>query len=353
MTAAPFRAWALTPGSAGHEVQCIGVIEAAGLAAEIKRVSPGRPWSWLAPWGPAAPDAVIAPPWPDLVVASGRQAIPYARAIRRRSRGASLVVVLQNPVVPPSWFDLVWVNEHDGVAGPNVVATLTAPHTVTGERLAAGAAALAARVGPLPRPWIGVSLGGASGAYTFGAAEAGELGSALAALAAATGGSVVASPSRRTGAEATAALAAALTGVPHWLWDGASGDNPYFGILGAADVLVVTCDSVNMLGEAAFTGKPVFGWRLPGGTAKFRAFHEGLAAAGALRWLDAAALAAQVSAGSLATWDYRPLNANAVIAERIRAAFAARGKGPPADRGGTGGPHPAPPRDVPSGARNP
>ena len=325
MTAAPSRAWALTPGSAGHEVQCVGVIEAVGLAAGIRRVAPRRPWSWLAPWGPAAADATIAPPWPDLVVASGRQAIPYARAIRRHSRGASLVVVLQNPVVPPSWFDLVWVNEHDGVAGPNVVATLTAPHTLTAARLAAGAAALAERVGALPRPWIGVSLGGASGAYAFGAEEAAGLGRVLARLAAATGGSIVASPSRRTGAPALAALGAALAAVPAWLWDGTSGDNPYFGILGAADALVVTCDSVNMLGEAAFTGKPVFGWRLPGGTDKFRRFHAGLEASGALRWLDEAALAAQLSARSLATWDYRPQNATAVIAERIRAAFVARG----------------------------
>ncbi len=48
---------------------------------------------------------------------------------------------------------------------------------------------------------------------------------------------------------------------------------PYFGILGAADALVVTCDSVNMLGEAAFTGKPLYAWRLEGGSAKFDAFH--------------------------------------------------------------------------------
>lgn len=326
MTIAPSSAWALTPGSAGHEVQCIGVIEAVGLEAQRKRVAPGAPWSWLAPWGPAAPDVAIAPPWPDLVVASGRQAIPYARMIRRRSRGRSLVVVLQNPVVPAGWFDLVWANEHDGVAGANVVRTLTAPHTVTEAKLAAGAAALAARVGPLPRPWIGLSMGGTSGAYRFGAAEGRVLGAALARLAAATGGSVMATPSRRTATETRLALVAALGDVPAWVWDGEEGDNPYFGLLGAADALVVTCDSVNMLGEAAFTGRPVFGWSLPGGTAKFRSFHDGLVASGAMRWLDDAALAAQLSTRSLATWDYRPLNATAVIAERIRAAFAARGR---------------------------
>jgi mitochondrial fission protein ELM1 len=324
LTDQPASAWALTPGSAGHEVQCVGVVEALGLAPRLVRVAPRAPYAWLAPWGPAAPAAEFAPPWPDLVVASGRQAIPYARAVRRLSRGRTFVAVLQNPVVPPRWFDLVWVNEHDEVTGPNVVRTLTSPHTVTETRLSEGAAGLTARIGALPRPWIGAVLGGTSGAYRFEAEEGAALGGTLAALAAATGGSVLVTPSRRTGKAALAALSGALAGVPAWVWDSVTGDNPYFGILGSADLLVVTCDSVNMLGEAAFTGRPLFAWPLEGGTAKFRAFHEGLAAAGALRWLDAEAVAVQVATRSLATWTYKPLNANAAIAGRIRRDFAAR-----------------------------
>ena len=46
--------------------------------------------------------------------------------------------------------------------------------------------------------------------------------------------------------------------------------------MGLADAFIVTCDSVNMLGEAAFTGKPVYAYRLPGGTPKFLQFQEAL-----------------------------------------------------------------------------
>lgn len=327
-TASP-TAWALSPGSIGHEVQCIGVVEALGIVPTVKRVSPRPPWRWLAPWGAAAPDPAIAPPWPDLLVVSGRQAVPYARMIRRRSGGATLVACLQNPVAPLSWFDLVWANEHDGVDGPNVVTTLTSPNTLTRPRLEAGAAALQARLPDLPRPWIGAVLGGPSGAYRFEPADAASLAGALAAMAAASGGSVVVTPSRRTPAGSIAALSAGLSvALPsgrHWVWDGATGDNPYFGILGGADVLVVTCDSVNMLGEAAFTGTPIYGWPLPGGTAKFAAFHAAMLRSGAMRWLDAAAREGAVANGSLAGWTYAPLNANAVIAARIAALLAERG----------------------------
>ena len=59
-----------------------------------------------------------------------------------------------------------------------------------------------------------------------------------------------------------------LGGLPAFIWDG-SGANPYFGMLGAADAIVVTADSVSMISEAAATGKPVYIVELESGSAKF------------------------------------------------------------------------------------
>ena len=39
------------------------------------------------------------------------------------------------------------------------------------------------------------------------------------------------------------------------VWDG-QGDNPYFGMLALADLIVVTQDSVSMISEAAATTAP-------------------------------------------------------------------------------------------------
>ena len=75
--------WALTAGGMGHEVQCLGILEALGIDPVVKRINPGKLFRAMAPWGPAASDAQIGPPWPDVVVVSGRQSIPYARMIRR------------------------------------------------------------------------------------------------------------------------------------------------------------------------------------------------------------------------------------------------------------------------------
>ena len=54
----------------------------------------------------------------------------------------------------------------------------------------------------------------------------------------------------------TALIREALRPVGGWVWD-FTGENPYFGILALADMLVVTQDSVSMISEAAATAVPV------------------------------------------------------------------------------------------------
>jgi uncharacterized protein len=73
--------WVLTDGKAGDEAQCLGVAERLGLMAEPRHVKPRPPWVWLMPRGPIdpaeAPDrpgSPIAPPFPDICIASGRRA---------------------------------------------------------------------------------------------------------------------------------------------------------------------------------------------------------------------------------------------------------------------------------------
>jgi hypothetical protein len=315
-------AWVLTGGAVGFEVQALGVAEALGVLPEIKRVSPPPPWRWLAPWGPAAPAAAIAPPWPDLLIASGRQSIPYARAIRRRSGGRTFVAVLQNPAVSPAGFDFVWAPEHDRLSGANVLSTLASPHRLTPERLAAEAARFSAAIAHLPHPRVAVLLGGSNAVYRLDVQAATAIADRLIALMDETGAGLMVTPSRRTGAAQTRLIRERLAGRAAVVWDGA-GDNPYFGFLGSADAVVVTCDSVNMVGEAAATGKPVHVIELPGGSPKFRRFLDGMYAHGAARRFD----------GRLENWGYVPLNATQDIAAAIMRAFRAhRASQPPSHR---------------------
>ncbi len=317
-----FTCWVLTNGMAGFEVQGIGIAHALGLEPELKRVGPPAPWKWIAPHGPSGPAPAgegIAPPWPDLLIASGRQSIPYARMIRRKSQGRTFVAVLQDPRVSPSEFDFVWAPLHDRIDGDNVLKTLTSPHRLTTERLAEEAALIAPQIENLPHPRVAALIGGTNAAYTLTEETATRIAAQLSGLCDHYGAGLMVTPSRRTGDRAVALLKEHLEDRPATIWDG-TGHNPYFGYLGAADAVVVTCDSVNMVGEACFTGKPVYVIELEAANtrkaAKFRRFLDALYTAGVARPF----------AGQLESWEYEPLNAT----EEIAAAIASRLEGHPA-----------------------
>jgi hypothetical protein len=304
----------LSDGKTGSENQCLGLAEAVGCRPEVKRIAARLPWRalppalWLSPMAALGPGSdAIAAPWPRLLIASGRQTVAVAAAIRRRANGATFAVQLLDPRIAPSRFDLVVAPEHDGLAGDNVIATKGALHAVNAARLGDAAERFRPRLAALPRPLVAVLVGGANAAYRLGASEAARLAAGLRAAAASDGAGFVVTASRRTGAEALAALHTGLDGLPAELWTG-EGENPYLGYLALCDAIVVTADSVNMVSEAASTGKPVHVFELPGGKAKFRRFHAAFAEAGITRPFE----------GRIGRWSYAPLDETGRVAALIR-----------------------------------
>jgi mitochondrial fission protein ELM1 len=312
---AGLRAWLITDGKAGMDVQARGVADALGVKAEIKKVAPSGVYKFFSPYGPVASHEFghaggqFAPPWPDIAIATGRLAIPYIRALKRRAGNATFTIVLQDPRTGNKTADLVWVPQHDRLRGPNVVTTSTSPHSFSQARLAALRARMPSDIATLPGPRIAVILGGKNGIYKFTDACDDRLGTVLRSLAS-TGSSFMITPSRRTHARLLNTVDQATADAPRILWNG-EGANPYPDFLAHADALIVTADSVNMCGEAAATGKPVYIFTPQGGSDKFDRFHNALRSHGATRVLPD-------DLTTLETWTYRPLDAAAIIAEEIK-----------------------------------
>ncbi len=264
--------WVLTEGIAGTENQCRGIAEAMGEAPVVKRVTPALPWrnvpaSWFAPPLDALAKGSdpLEPPWPVLLIAGGRKAVGLALRLRRAAR--CFTVFIQDPRIAPSRFDLVVAPRHDGLRGPNVVATRTALHRVTPARLAEARRHFAPRLDGLRRPLVAVLIGGTSRRHRFEPPDAAALGRKLAAMAAEAGASLAVTASRRTAPASMEALVRALADVPAQIWRGA-GENPYFGYLASADAIIVTGDSVSMTSEACAAGKPVYVASMPGRSSK-------------------------------------------------------------------------------------
>jgi mitochondrial fission protein ELM1 len=259
MTDKPLQAWIITNGNRGNEVLCEGVAERLKLSAKPIRVHSGK---FLAPYWPAIwaakTNPVIKPPWPELLLASSRLAVPYARYIRRASGGKTFTVFLHNPRISPSHFDLVWAPEHDQLKGENVVSTLLSPHRITQARLAEEAKIwrkkLAKDLSVATKPILAVMIGGPNDVFEFGDIECRRICQDIALLA--DKYFPIISLSRRSPASFKVNFEQALKGKASFIYDG-QGENPYPAMLGLADHVMVTSDSTNMLSEACAAGKPI------------------------------------------------------------------------------------------------
>lgn len=310
--------WGLVDDRTGHTGQVLGVIHKLGVPYALKRLEynalgmlPARLLGASMLHVDTARSAPLTPPYPPLVIAAGRRTLPVLRAIKKRSPSTKTIYLMWPEVQKD--IDLIAVPEHDmPPAGPNIITTLAPLHAVTPETLAAARNVWAANFAHLPRPYVALCLGGRTKQGSYTPHEWREVITRAQALAG--HGSLLITTSRRTPKEAFD-MCAPLIQSPHYLfqWD-RDKDNPYLGILGLADAVVVTGDSLSMCAEACVTGVPVFIYASEQvAPPKHRALHSALYKRGMAHPLD-----------MHASLDWRPAKALddvGKVAEQIRVRF--------------------------------
>ena len=230
-----------------------------------------------------------APPWPDIAIGCGRRAALLTRALRRWNPGRTFTVQILDPRIATTAFDVVIAPQHDAIDGANLIRSIGALNPVDPRWLAVARTRFA-MLAALPAPRTALLVGGSNRAQQLDRAYFDALLERLAAHHAWQGGSFMVSMSRRTPVALVARLRSVFAEFPGVFWSGATdGDNPYAGYLAWADRIVVTPDSVNMLSEAAATGKPLYTFAARPVTGKLAAFHAELVASGHLRRLDGGA----------------------------------------------------------------
>ena len=308
------RILVVTPDKAGHEVICRGVAQALGGEIVSMQVQPRKLYALMAPWGPSDPQTIFPDPLPDIVLGSGRTAAPALRALKERSGGRTFTAFLHDPRARRAAFDMIWAPSHDKLAGDNVISTLSSPHTLSPSLIAQARANPDPRIAALKTPRLALLLGGPSSSFKYEATDVDEL-ALLARTASEQGYSVMVTPSRRTPAGLTRVVADAIADLPEdrrFIWTG-EGRNPFLHMIANADAIVVTADSVNMVGEAAATGASVHLFTPTGRPRKTKMFLDGMIASGAVRpW-----------SGRIEQWAYDPIDATGQIAAEIARRYQA------------------------------
>jgi len=303
---------ALHDGRAGNARQALALARALDHDAGEVLLHPRAPWRWLAPrvlpgahagFGDALASTLAQPP--RIAIGCGRQAALATRLLRARG---SRVLQLLDPRLDARHWDLVVAPDHDGLRGDNVIPMLGSLHPVDDLWLAQARHATPS-IAALPGPHTVLLAGGPSRHAALSDEGFRALLEALSRRARDEGGSFSAVASRRTPKLWRNLIATVPRDAPGVRWrhddDGA---NPYAGLLGHAQRIVCTPDSVNMLSEAAATLAPVFAWAPGMARGRLRRFIDALLDRGRVRAFDHV----------LAPFDAEPLRETARVAAEVR-----------------------------------
>ena len=284
--------WVVSDGTRGMEVQSIGLAERMGFNPTIFRLKPPsfiRHFPRFAKTGVYPIPAPLASSikkdgWPDVIITTGRRMAGLSILLRKKSKGRSRTIHIQDPKLSPSLFDHLIIPSHDKLRADNVILSLGSLSPLTSQVISERAKLLPSDITNLPHPRIAVMVGGSNRRYAVNETDFIRLGQYLNALGHATDGSLIIIPSRRSHDEAAPIIAAQmgvdlLTTPDFWVWDGVS-ENPYPGILDAVDAVVVTADSVNMTCEACSSGKPVYRYDFKQEKGRIALFHRMMEEAG-------------------------------------------------------------------------
>jgi hypothetical protein len=264
--------WLVVGDRLGDNAQVETLVAGLGLPVVRKYVKVVDPWVKGKPkvvpslhhLDLAASDA-LAPPWPDLVITVGRRLTLVALWIREQSGGRTKIALVGKPSCSTDPFALIVVGGEVQIPpGPNVHRTALPLLRVDEAEVARAADEWRERLADLPRPLIGILVGGPTNPFAFTRGVERHLAELARQVVEEQGGTAYVTTSPRTPAHTVRALKESLPeGARFFEWRRGAPDNPYRALLGLADGFIVTGDSISMLVEVAKLGKPLAIFPLP------------------------------------------------------------------------------------------
>lgn len=257
----PAPCWVIHDGAAGNRRQALALAQALELPVREWSLQANLVTRCCAPRAfPGARfgaefDRALRAPVATLAIGCGRIAALATRQLRLA--GVPTVQILDPRITTQHW-DLLIAPEHDGLRGENVLSLLGSLNPVDGQWLQ-HAREENPQPGKLSSPRTAVLLGGPTPATGFDRSALEVLCAKLEYWLARDGGSVLLCASARTPRDWAGLLRDRYRDQANLVWvDASDGPNPYAAVLGWAERIVASPDSVNMVSEACATQVPVF-----------------------------------------------------------------------------------------------
>jgi len=254
------KALLLTQGMHGMISQVEGMSKALNVDFSHKIIRLSFPWNLVPPkFSPISSivlkdrNYITEEETPDLVISCGRKSVIPSILLKRKNPKI-FTIHIQDPKVSLKNFDAIIAPEHDNLNGENVFSSKGAIHYITEIEIEKAKPYLVNKINS--QKVVSLILGGPNKYYKFDKDQLIKIFNTIKSDFVSRGYKIIVIPSMRTPRESID-LAIKELGECGYVVNRVD-KQAYLSAYALADYVVVTCDSISMISEAATSGKPIF-----------------------------------------------------------------------------------------------
>ena len=254
------KALLLTEGMHGMISQVEGLAKALNAEYNHKIVKFRFPWNLMPPKFTPISEVILKDKIyldgneiPDLVISCGRKSVIPSIVLKKKNPEL-FTIHIQDPKVIFKNFDVIIAPEHDHLNGNNVYSSKGAIHYITDIEINNAKNYLKDKINS--QKIVSLILGGPNKYYNFDKDQLIEIFNKIKAIFIANNYKVIVVPSMRT-PKSSIELAINELGKYGYIVNSID-RQAYLSALALANNVIVTCDSISMISEAATSGKPIY-----------------------------------------------------------------------------------------------
>ena len=254
------KALLLTQGMHGMISQVEGMAKALNTEYSHKIVRLRFPWNLIPPKFTPISQIVLKDKIyiteneiPDIIISCGRKSVIPSILLKRKNSNI-FTIHIQNPKVNSKNFDVVIAPTHDKYYGPNVIPSEGAIHYITYEEIQAAKNYLTSKI--KSNKIVSIILGGPNKYYSFNKEQLMEIFESIKMTFIGKGYEIIIIPSMRTPKTIIELAKKEMSKFGHVV--DIIDKQAYLSAYALAEYVVVTCDSISMISEAAASGKPIY-----------------------------------------------------------------------------------------------
>ena len=305
------KALLLTEGMHGMISQVEGMAKALNAEFNHKIVRLSFPWNLIPPKFTPISNIILKDKiylteneTPDLIISCGRKSVIPSILLKKKNKKI-FTIHIQDPKVSFKNFDAIIAPEHDNLTGENIYSSKGAIHYVTESEINKAKHYLMDKV--KSQKIVALILGGPNKYYSFDEGQLIKIFNVIKSNFISKDYKMIVIPSIRT-PKMIIDLAAKEFSECGYVVRGVD-KQAYLSSLSLATNIVVTCDSISMISEAAISGKPIFiaHMKAKRNNYRFKRFFELFKGMGITRNLGE----------EVESWTYNKLNEAERIATKI------------------------------------